>query len=230
VDTDKCQDIAASQGISAMPTFNFYLNAVKVDMLRGANKIELENKVKRWAEASGATAGEESLVAGQIDLISLISKQNCECLNEADDAPLKRLLEGQGKALESDCDEQLIISIPFNQPIKLHSLVIQGPADSAPKTVKLFINLPNTLDFDQADFVEPAQVLELSMKQVESGEPINLRFVKFQNVQTLQMFVKDNLGGGEKTTISMLKFYGSPINATNMQEFKRVAGKSGEAH
>ena len=56
---------------------------------------------------------------------------------------------------------QLIITISFNQNVKVHSLKIHAPDDgTAPKTVKVFANLPNTMDFDQAERSEPIQTLE----------------------------------------------------------------------
>ncbi|KAM7281961.1 thioredoxin-like protein 1 [Ixodes scapularis] len=101
---------------------------------------------------------------------------------------------------------------------------------TGPKTVKLFINQPRTLGFDQALGMEPVQLLELSANDLEEGAVIPLRYVKFQNVQNLQIFVKDNQSGSETTRINYLVVYGSPINTTNMGEFKRVAGKKGESH
>ena len=62
------------------------------------------------------------------------------------------------------------------------------------------------------------------------GSPIPLRFVKFQNVQNVQFFVKDNQEGGEVTQIDYLGIVGQAISKTNMAEFKRVAGKKGESH
>lgn len=62
------------------------------------------------------------------------------------------------------------------------------------------------------------------------GVPVNLKYVKFQNVQNVQLFIKDNQGGGELTQIDHLAILGSPICTTNMSEFKRVAGKKGESH
>lgn len=46
------------------------------------------------------------------------------------------------------------------QLVKLHSVKIKGPADKGPKTVKLFINQPRTLDFDQAAGNSSVQDLE----------------------------------------------------------------------
>jgi hypothetical protein len=62
------------------------------------------------------------------------------------------------------------------------------------------------------------------------GTPVNLRYVKFQNVQNIQIFIKDNQSGDEKTVIDFLTFIGSPLLTTKMDDFKRVAGKKGESH
>ena len=40
--------------------------------------------------------------------------------------------------------------------------------------------------------------------------------------------LKDNQGGGEVTQIDYLSVIGTPIDTTNMKDFKRVAGKKGE--
>lgn len=70
----------------------------------------------------------------------------------------------------------------------------------------------------------------LSTKDIEEGNPIALRFVKFQNVQNLQIFVKDNQTGSETTRIDHVVVIGTPVSTTNMGEFKRVLGKKGESH
>lgn len=62
------------------------------------------------------------------------------------------------------------------------------------------------------------------------GNPINLRFVKFQNVHNLQLFILDNQSGADTTQIDYLQFIGLPIPTTDMSEFKRVTGKKGEGH
>jgi hypothetical protein len=46
----------------------------------------------------------------------------------------------------------------------------------------------------------------------------------------LQLFIKDNQGGEEVTRIGHLAFFGSPLEATKMSDFKRVAGDKGERH
>lgn len=229
VDVDHCQETAMSNGVTAMPTFIFFRNKVKIDTLRGADAGSLEEKIKKWY-GSGEDADDDSVVKGQMDLSTFITKSDCECLNESDEHGLAGALTNQSGHLESDCDEQLIISIAFNQVVKIHSMKINGPADNGPKTIKLFINQPKTLDFDAADSMEAVQVLDVLPEMLQEGGIIPLRYVKFQNVSSITLFVKDNQSGSDKTQINVLGFIGTPVGATNMAEFKRVAGKKGEAH
>lgn len=165
-----------------------------------------------------------------MDLNTLITKSQCECLNESDEHNFLQCLTADDGYLESDCDEQLILSIAFQQAVKIHSLKIKAPADKGPKTIKLYINQPRTIDFDMADSNTSIQDLEFSAKDIEEGNPVPLRYVKFQNVQNLQIFVKDNQSGSEITRIDHLSIIGSPISTTNMGEFRRVTGKKGESH
>jgi len=227
VDVDQCPETAASNGVTAMPTFIFFRSKAKIDRLQGGNPEALEAKVKQHYGADEAE--EDSSVSGYIDLNTFITKNGCECLNESDDHSLEGCLTSNPGYLESDCDEQLIISLAFNQTLKIHSLKIKAPKDQGPKTLRLFINQPRTLDFDSAESAQPTQEIILQPGDLD-GNPVLLRFVKFQNVQNLIIFIKDNLTGTETTRIDHLALYGSPLTTTNMNDFKRIAGKKGEAH
>lgn len=196
-----------------------------------------------------------------MDLNVFITKNQCECLNEADDHPLEHAFTSGGGFLQSDCDEQLILSVTFNQAVKIHSIKLKAPEKLGPKTMKLFINQPRTIDFDQAEsstavqdikyvdmqfifhhidfnllisFFSPSSFsfpIRCSVDAKDlAGNPINLRYVKFQNVQNIQIFIKDNQSGGEVTQLDYIGFIGSPIITTKMEDFKRIAGKKGESH
>jgi len=118
----------------------------------------------------------------------------------------------------------------FNQNVKLQAFKIKAPSDSGPKTMKLFINQPKTLDFDGAASMIPTQEITLTEEDLKGENPVELRYVKFQSVNNLQVFVADNQGGTDTTLIDSLVFYGLPMSTTNMQDFKRVAGTKGESH
>ncbi|XP_005111329.1 thioredoxin-like protein 1 isoform X1 [Aplysia californica] len=229
VDVDQCQETAQREGVSAMPTFIFYRNKVKVDLMRGADASMLEEKIKKWYSEGEGEDG-DSPVKGHMELTSLINKAESECLNEADDHTLEHALDPKGGYLESDCDEQLMINLGFSQAVKLHSLQMHCSKENGPKNVKLFINQPHTLDFDSADSMAPLQMLELTPADLQEGALVPLKYVKLQNVLSLTLFVKDNQTGAETTQIDHLSVIGSPTSTTNMAEFKRVAGKKGESH
>ena len=55
------------------------------------------------------------------------------------------------------CMFQLIIALAFQQNVKLHSLKLLGPESNGPKLIKLFINQPNTMDFDAAERAQGTQ-------------------------------------------------------------------------
>lgn len=230
VDVDKCKTTQDTYKVTAMPTFVFVKNGRTVAEFKGADPKKLEDTIKMHYSVESEGGG-SSGVPGYIDLLSLINKSQVECLNESDDHPLSHCLTTGGQYLESDCDEQLIISVAFQSNVKLHSLKIHGPENNAPKTVKIFINQPSTLDFDKAERGEAVQTLILTNEDVAKDAIIPLKFVKFQNVQNITLFVQDNLGDEEVTHIDFLSFIGAEIgNSTNMGEFKRVAGKKGESH
>jgi len=105
-------------------------------------------------------------------------------LNAGNPEILASVLAGGGaEPLRSDCDEQLLISLPFASGVKLHSLNIWGGGETAPKTVKLFINNDH-LAFDDVEDKKPHHEFELTAKDVGGGT-IALPFVKFQFVTNL---------------------------------------------
>lgn len=94
-----------------------------------------------------------------MDINVFITKNQCECLNEADDHPMAHALVSTGGFLQSDCDEQLILSITFNQVVKIHSIKFKAPEKLGPKNIKLFMNQPRTIDFDMAESMQSVQDL-----------------------------------------------------------------------
>lgn len=119
----------------------------------------------------------------------------------------------------SDTDEQLLMYIPyvelpthltrhlltryhsFASQIKLHSILIRTSlSDSAPKTLKVFINRSD-LDFSTASELPPTQEFHLS--QTSEVQDIPVKRALFGKVQSLTLFFEDNHGQGEEDVTSM---------------------------
>ena len=100
--------------------------------------------------------------------------------------PENALTKKDASYIQSEADPQLLINVTFNQPVKIHHFVIKGgkDKDARPKTLKLFVNHLG-MDFSRAENDEPTQEFELTDKSFESN--IDLRFVKFQNVNSVSV-------------------------------------------
>jgi hypothetical protein len=158
-------------------------------------------------------------------LDEFIDKGALECLGASEDTPVGNAFEEGDAELKSDTDAQLLIKVTFRSPVKLSGFSIRGTQDdSAPNIVKLFVNKPN-IGFDEAQDEQPLQAVELTPEEVEKDEQKQLRFVKFQNVFTVQMFVEANAGGIEDPTkVKGIKFFGCPEQAMDMKDWKPVKG------
>jgi len=159
-----------------------------------------------------------------LEVVLLGCTVNCEVLNAANPEALGAILAGNAvdaSAVKSDCDEQLLFIIPFNQAVKLHSMHI-GSAEGVPKTLKLWINR-TSMTFDDVDSFPPTQTIELSSSDFKIGHVavVPLHFVKWQCVQSVTVFVENNLEGSDVTTVTKLQFAGMPIQTTNMNDLKK---------
>ena len=114
--------------------------------------------------------------------------------------------------IKSDCDEQLIINIPFlNGSVKLYSIILRTNGDIyCPRTIKLFKN-DKTIDFDNVDQKKPVQVITHPQIGVandddlpeilQSDDDFVEHFVsrhKFTGVQTLTLFIENIYDEGEE--------------------------------
>lgn len=87
------------------------------------------------------------------------------------------------------------------------SLIQDGP-----KTIKTYINRPSTLSFE--DSTPAIETLEFSLTDLQPDTPPTaLRFVKYQGVTHLTLFVTDG-HDDDVTSIERVELYGTPIEAT----------------
>lgn len=161
-----------------------------------------------------------------VDLSDKIDKSECYARNESAQFPMTNLFIGDSTlGCKSDADEQLIIHVAFTEFVKVHSIKLtefnmgREPEDN-PTRIQLFVNRCN-LGFEDIDDVDPTSVLELTPQDLREGaEPIALKFVQFQRVKGITLFIEDN-NGGEVSALGGLKFYGKSVATTNMKDFKK---------
>ncbi|KAJ4744593.1 PITH domain-containing protein 1 [Rhynchospora pubera] len=172
-----------------------------------------------------ASAASSTSQRGQVDLVDFVDWSGVECLNQSGSHSIANALkqgyrDDDGLHLASDSDEQLLIYIPFTQMIKLHSIVIKGPEEEGPKTVKLFSNKEH-MGFSNVGDYPPSDTVVLSDEQLK-GQPVILKYVKFQNVRSLTIFVEDNQGGDDVTTVHKIALFGTTVDTTNMKDLKKI--------
>ncbi|KAL3537829.1 hypothetical protein ACH5RR_001195 [Cinchona calisaya] len=161
----------------------------------------------------------------QVDLLDFVDWSGVECLNQSNTHSLPNAFkqvyrEDEGLVLESDADEQLLIYIPFNQVVKLHSIVIKGPEEEGPKTVKLFSNKEH-MGFSNVNDFPPSDTAVVSDDNLK-GKPVILKYVKFQNVRSLTIFVEDNQSGSDITKVQKIVLYGTTVETTDMKALKKI--------
>lgn len=177
--------------------------------------------------AAQAAEGESSKDDGKpVDLSAKIEKADCYARNEASGFPMSNLFIGDSRlGCKSDADEQLILHIAFQEFVKIKSIkfvAFNNGADpeSNPSKVHLYVNREN-LGFEDCDDVDPTQTLHLTAEDLKEGdEPINLKYVLYQRVKSLTIFIEDNQGG-ETTALGALQLHGRTLETTNMADFKK---------
>ena len=144
--------------------------------------------------------------------------------------------------VESDTDEQLMLFVPFQSTLKVHSLHLTSlpPKDTdaeiddvpmRPKTIQLYSNRAHVLGFEEADDIEATQAVTL---QPQDWDPntgtvkVDLRYVKFQNVSSLVIFVVAGDGDGERVRIDRLRIVGEKGSRRELGKLEKVGDEAGE--
>ncbi|KAI9751634.1 MAG: hypothetical protein M4579_005981 [Chaenotheca gracillima] len=145
--------------------------------------------------------------------------------------------------VESDTDEQMMLFIPFQASLKIHSLHITSIPPSAsedddedeipmrPKTIHVYSNRAHVLGFEEAEDIPATQTITLSPQNWDEKTgtaKIELRFVKFQNVTSLVVFVVDGDGDGEKVRVDRLRIIGESGDKRDMGKLEKIGDEPGE--
>ena len=94
-----------------------------------------------------------------------------------------------------------------------------------PKTISVWTNRQHNLGFEEAEDVPSTQTIELKESDwdEETGTAkLELRFVKFQNVYSLVLFVQDGDGDSEKTRIDRIRFIGESGEKRDQGKLEKI--------
>ncbi|EOD50546.1 thioredoxin [Neofusicoccum parvum] len=210
------------------------------------------------SSSSGAAWLGASLPRGYGDVTDQIDVRGLDLLNadteEAGDARTLFALgkpsapdgaKGKAKAggapdwVESDTDEQLMLYVPFQSTLKLHTIHLTSfppqPSEDndevpmRPRTVKLFTNRAHNLGFEEAEDIPATQEITIKPEDWDASTgtaKLELRFVKFQNITSLVMFVVDGEGDGEKVRLDRIRIIGESGEKREMGKLEKIGDEA----
>lgn len=156
VNVDTQQEIASSYNVTAMPTFMVFKQGKAVETVHGADPRKLQDVVRKLAAEAGGSSGSSGfggssgesdwrlgvLPKGYNDVSDQVDIKGLELLNaDSEFGGVRVLFEAskpsgllKGKAaekpakdwVESDTDEQLMLFLPFQSTLKVHTLQVSS--------------------------------------------------------------------------------------------------------
>ena len=93
-----------------------------------------------------------------------------------------------------------------------------------PKTIQVYTNRPHILGFEEADDIPATQSITLSEKDWDSTGTVNipLRFVKFQNVTSLVLFIVDGEGEGDRVRVDRVRVIGETGEKRELGKLEKI--------
>lgn len=137
----------------------------------------------------------------QINLQPFIDMDASQVLNSDPSTNLRSILGVSPGILRSDVtiDPELILVVHFRESVKLRGIKLTASEAkfdgddecSGPSVLKLFLHRPH-YSFNECASETPTEAITLTKQQIEKGEEIRLKFVKWQNVTSLTIFIEKN--------------------------------------
>jgi len=129
--------------------------------------------------------------------------------------------------------------VPFQSTLKVHTIQITSLPPTAedddevpmrPKTIQIYSNRPHILGFEEADDIPATQAITLSENDWDASgtATLSLRFVKFQNVTSLVIFIVDGDGEGEKIRVDRIRVIGETGEKRELGKLEKIGDEHGE--
>ena len=254
------------------------ISQVIVDLLREAGTDDDGGADSSVAPPESAWLGAEA-PKGYVDVTDEVELNGIDLLNVDSSVGSARILfekskpsalaaletsQGKGKAkaesegetavdwIESDTDQQIMLFMPFEASLKIHSLQLtslpprSSPESSSsssssstdegptrPKTVNVYSNRAYALGFEEAEDIPATQTIHIAPGDWDATTgtaALELRVVKFQKVTSLVVFVVDGeQDDADKVRIDRLRIIGEAGNERKMKgKLAKFGHESGE--
>ena len=182
-------------------------------------KLIEQNKAKQIMESVTVEKHQNENI--YISLNSIVNMKGIDCLNQKKGCGVQNLFDSNDKKfLESDADEQLIITIPFQSAVNITALIFKATDKfKCPREIRLFSKTGTAIDFDNAEDMDPIQTIDLEPEQAVKGMAVPLQIVKFKNVNCLTLYVVNNYGAAT-SMINHLNIIGKPIAGVDLTKLQ----------
>ena len=119
IDIENCRTAATKFDLQSLPSFLIFFNKKLLEKVEASTGDTVAQAIERRVgelKANGQLV-KGPTVPGQSLLSGFLDKKNCECLNDSTEQPFSNLLTLSDSYAETDCDEQMILTLGFNQVI-----------------------------------------------------------------------------------------------------------------
>jgi hypothetical protein len=250
-----------------LPTIILFESGKETQRFQGSDISSLNKITERFQSVASSAWTSAALPRGYADITNEIDLLGIELLNADSDLGGTRTLfdeskpsgvesasdKGKGKAtdesgkggidwIESDTDAQLMLFIPFQSSVKVHSVHITSfsprtedddddEIPARPRRIELYTNRSHNLGFEEAEDTPETQSIEIKPSDWDPKTRtavIETRFVKFQNVSSLVIFVVDAEDEAEKTRIDRIRIIGQSGEKRAMGKLEKIGDEAGE--
>lgn len=143
----------------------------------------------------------------------------------------KRLPSSTQVGIVSDADSQILIYVPLTNKSKIYSILIRTGKDSKkpdgddlqpPSSIKVWANTTGTISFEDAAGGSGAlHDGEIASPDANGWSEIKLRYVRFQNVSSLLIFL-DGEDEDESTTLQRIVLIGNKGDSREQGKLEKV--------
>lgn len=144
----------------------------------------------------------------------------------------KRLPSSTQVGIRSDADSQILLYVPLNNKSKVYSILLRTGTDAKqtadgddlqkPTSVKVWANTTGTISFDDAAAGTGAlHESEIPAPDANGWSEIKLRYVRFQNVGSLLLFL-DGEDEDESTALQRIVLVGSKGDSRDQGKLEKL--------